>query len=164
MTDQRFPEGIRIVEDVSGLPGVETLEGRIGPLLSGDACRTHYIEMPPGMYCEEHPHSSESLIYTVHGRWVLASGGQRFVMQAGGIFWFKAGAPTGYEVPFDESALILIFKGDLECSDDELVEYLRRLAAELAERHKSGEPFLISELPEDHPCRTFAREIGAPIV
>jgi hypothetical protein len=36
--------------------GVQTLEGRIGPLLLGEGCQCHFIEMKPGMYCEEHPH------------------------------------------------------------------------------------------------------------
>ena len=52
-------------------PGVVTLEGRIGPLLKGDASQAHFIEMPGDLYCHEHSHPTESLIFTVKGRWVL---------------------------------------------------------------------------------------------
>jgi hypothetical protein len=48
---------------------VETLEGRIRPLLLGEGCQAHFIEMPAGMFTEEHPHGSESINYMVRGQW-----------------------------------------------------------------------------------------------
>ncbi|WP_445349083.1 alpha/beta fold hydrolase [Desulforudis sp. DRI-14] len=152
-------DGIRVVGDVTDArqnPGVTTLEGRIGPLLKGEGCQAHYIEMPPGLYCAEHPHATESLIYTVRGRWVLASGGVRKLMRPGSLFWFGAGVPTGYEVPFDEPAFILIFKGQRsEESDEAFFEYLRRLAGRLEEERAGGQPFTFDELPPEHPARIF---------
>ena len=164
MTDGDFPEGIRIVNSVDGLAGVDTLEGRIGPVIHGETSQAHFIDMPAGMFCPEHPHATESLIHTVRGSWVLVSGGRRFVMRSGSIFWFGADVSTGYEVPFDEDALILIFKGQRSMqSDEEFIEYLEGLKSRLEQRHADGEPFLIAELPLDHPCRDFARSLGAPL-
>lgn len=162
MTERSLPAGIRIVGSVDGLPGVDTLEGTIGPVIHGEASQAHFIDMPAGMFCPEHPHATESLIYTVRGSWVLVSGGRRFIMRPGSIFWFGAEISTGYEVPFDEDALILIFKGQrFKESDEQFIEYLEGLKSRLEKRHADGEPFLISELPSDHPSRTFARSLDA---
>ncbi|MEW6573450.1 MAG: alpha/beta fold hydrolase [Bacillota bacterium] len=156
-------EGIRVVDDVTDAaenPGVDTLEGRIGPLLKGEGCQAHYIEMPPGLYCAEHPHATESLIFTVRGRWVLASGGTRRLMQPGALFWFGAGTPTGYEVPFDEPAFILIFKGQRSEEDDKaFFEYLRGLAERLKQEQAAGQPFLLEELPPEHPAVVFSSRL-----
>lgn len=68
--------GIKIIEnatDPERNQSVDTLEGRIGPLLKGDGSQAHFIEMPPDLYCEEHSHATESLIFTVKGEWVLCS-------------------------------------------------------------------------------------------
>ena len=158
-------EGIRIVENVTdgdANPGVATLEGRIGPLLKGDASQAHFIEMPGDLFCHEHTHTTESLIFTVKGRWVLCSAGRRQLMRPGSLFWFKAGTPTGYEVPFAEAAFILIFKGDRDDTDDEgFVEYLQGLKLRLEMAHEDGTPFKLSELSMDHPARVFARGLGA---
>lgn len=150
-------QGIRIVENIMNQPGVETLEGRVGPLLNAARGGCHYIDMPAGLYLEEHPHETESLIYTVRGRWVLCSGGKRTLMQPGSLFWFGDGVPTGYEVPFDENAFLLIFKTGERPSHEEFVEYLHGMAARVKAAHEAGTPFLLSELPEHHPARVFAR-------
>jgi len=157
--------GIRIVENATD-PGrnqcVETLEGRIGPLLKGDGSQAHFIEMPGDLYCHEHSHPTESLIFTVRGRWVLCSAGRRQLMRPGSLFWFKAGTPTGYEVPFKEAAFILIFKGDRDDKDEEdFIEYLQGLKLRLEKSHQDGTPFMLSELSLDHPARVFARTLGA---
>lgn len=156
--------GIAIVEDVTddeANQGIDTLEGRIGPLLKGDGSQAHFIEMPGGLFCQEHPHSTESLIFTVKGRWVLCSQGRRQLMVPGTLFWFKAGTPTGYEVPFDEPAFILIFKGERDEKDDAgFIRYLQGLKQRLEKAHAEGTPFLMSELPLDHPAREFARRLG----
>ena len=158
-------EGIQIVEsitDIDANPGVVTLEGRIGPLLKGDASQAHFIEMPGDLFCHEHSHPTESLIFTVKGRWVLCSSGRRQLMQPGSLFWFKAGTPTGYEVPFSEAVFILIFKGDRDDTDNEgFIEYLQGLKLRLEKSHQEGMPFKMSELSEDHPARIFARGLEA---
>ncbi len=155
--------GVEIVEDITDrekTAGVETLEGRIGPLILGEGSQAHFIDMPGGMYVEEHPHSSESLIYTVRGRWVLCSDGRRRVMNPGSLFRFAARTPTGYEVPFAEDAYLLIFKGDrLSKSEKEFIDYLRGMKERLRNERKQGVPYLLRDLPEDHPARRFAREV-----
>jgi pimeloyl-ACP methyl ester carboxylesterase/quercetin dioxygenase-like cupin family protein len=156
--------GIQVIDDIGDAEktaGVPTLEGRIGPLLMGDGCQAHFIDMPAGMFVGEHPHSTESLIFTVRGKWVLCSAGRRHVMQPGTLFRFGPGTPTGYEVPFAESALILIFKGDrLSKSENEFMEYLRGMAGRLEKEHAAGTPFLLKELAADHPAREFARRVN----
>ena len=141
---------------------MDTLEGRIGPLLKGDGSQTHFIEMPGDLYCHEHSHPTESLIFTVKGRWVLCSSSRRQLMLPGSLFWFKAGTPTGYEVPFTEPAFILIFKGDRDDRDEVgFLEYLQGLKLRLERAHEDGTPFRLSELSVDHPARVFARGLGA---
>ncbi len=158
-------EGIQVVENITdgdANHGVVTLEGRIGPLLKGDNSQAHFIEMPGDLYCHEHSHSTESLIFTVKGRWVLSSSGRSHLMRPGSLFWFKAGTPTGYEVPFAEAAFILIFKGDRDNMDDEgFIEYLQGLGQRLKKSHQEGMPFKMSELSTDHPARIYARSLGA---
>jgi pimeloyl-ACP methyl ester carboxylesterase/quercetin dioxygenase-like cupin family protein len=156
--------GVQIVEDINDkaqTTGVETLEGEIGPLLLGGGSQAHFIEMQPRMYCEEHPHSNESIIYTVRGRWVLCSGGRRHVMKPGTLFHFTAGTPTGYEVPFAENALILIFKGQrLTEKDEDFVTYLKGMAARLEREHDAGVPYRLDDLPADHPAIKFAKQVN----
>lgn len=156
--------GIEIVDDITSrekTAGVDTLEGRIGPLLLATGSQAHFIDMPGGMYVEEHPHSSESIIYTVRGQWVLCSKGRRHLMKPGTLFRFTAGTPTGYEVPFDENAFILIFKGDRTTKvEGEFIDYLKGMDDRLKKDHAAGTPFLLRELPADHPARKFAREVN----
>jgi quercetin dioxygenase-like cupin family protein len=140
---------------------VETLEGRIGPLLLAERCQAHSIDMPAGMYLKDHPHSTESIIYTVRGRWVLASQGRRHLMKLGSLFRFGANTPTGYEVPFAEDAYILIFKGERSTRvESEFIDYLKGMAARLKKENAEGTPFTLRELPADHPARKFAREVN----
>jgi pimeloyl-ACP methyl ester carboxylesterase/quercetin dioxygenase-like cupin family protein/protein tyrosine phosphatase (PTP) superfamily phosphohydrolase (DUF442 family) len=156
--------GIQIVENITDkarTAGVQTLEGEIGPLLLGEGCQAHFIDMPAGMYCGEHPHSTESLIFTVRGRWVLCSAGRRQVMEPGSLFHFAANTPTGYEVPFDQDAFILIFKGQrLTQKEEDFVDYLKGMAARLKKEHAAGFPYLLSDLPGDHPAIRFARQVN----
>jgi pimeloyl-ACP methyl ester carboxylesterase/quercetin dioxygenase-like cupin family protein len=156
--------GIEIIDDItdkSKTAGVETLEGRIGPLLLAEGCQAHFIDMPAGMYVEEHPHSTESIIYTVRGKWVLCSKGRRHVMKPGSLFRFGVNIPTGYEVPFAEDAFILIFKGDRTTKvEKEFIDYLTGLAERLKKEQKDGVPYLLKDLPADHAARKFAREVN----
>lgn len=154
--------GIQIIDDVTDRamnPGILTLEGCVGPLMKGEGSQAHYIEILPGQYCEEHPHSTESLIFTVRGKWVLCSGGRRHLMKPGTLFWFKKDTPTGYEVPFDEPAYLLIFKGSRDDKDDEaFFEYVRGLEQRLQKMQSDGTPFSLGALPADHPAHTFAAQ------
>jgi pimeloyl-ACP methyl ester carboxylesterase/quercetin dioxygenase-like cupin family protein len=156
--------GIQIVENITDkrqTTGVKTLEGEIGPLLLGNGCQAHFIDMPAGMYCEEHPHSNESLIYTVRGQWVLCSKGRRHVMKPGTLFHFAPNTPTGYEVPFSEDAFILIFKGQrLTKKEDDFINYLKGMASRLEREHQAGVPYFLSDLPEDHPAIQFAKKVN----
>ena len=156
--------GIQIVEDITDneqTVAVETLEGRIGPLILGQDSQAHFIDMPAGIYCEAHPHSTESIIYTVRGKWVLCSNGQRQVMKPGTLFHFAVNTPTGYEVPFDEDAYILIFKGSRTTEKEEdFINYLKGLANRLKREHDAGVPYLLRDLPEDHEAIRFAKEVN----
>ncbi|MDX1436927.1 MAG: AraC family ligand binding domain-containing protein [Anaerolineales bacterium] len=157
----RPAEGIAIIDRVIDQPGIETLEGRIGPLLFGAHVQAHYLDLPPGLYTPEHPHETESIIYTVRGRWVLCSDGKRHIMEPGSLFWFGPNIATGYEVPFDEPAYIIAFKGKMAESAEEMIDYLEnKMAPHLEEEHEQGEAFLLAELSEDHPARVFARQVN----
>jgi pimeloyl-ACP methyl ester carboxylesterase/quercetin dioxygenase-like cupin family protein len=160
----RLARGVTILEDVTDpreVPGVETLEGRIGPLLLGESSQAHFIEMPPGMFVAEHPHPTESLICTLRGRWVLCSGGRRHLLQPGSLFHFGRDVPTGYEVPFTASAFLLIFKGQrVSESEQQFLEYLEGLAEQLRSAQRAGTVFLLRDLPAEHPARVFARRVN----
>ena len=156
--------GIEIIPDITSkdkTAAVETLEGRIGPLLLAEKSQAHFIDMQGGMYVEEHPHSTESIIYTVKGQWVLCSKGRRHLMKPGTLFRFEVNTPTGYEVPFKESAYILIFKGARTTKiEREFIDYLKGFAVRLEKEHKEGVPYLLSDLPKDHAARKFSREVN----
>jgi pimeloyl-ACP methyl ester carboxylesterase len=159
-------EGIQVIDDVTDAlknPGIDTLEGRIGPLMHADGGRAHYIDMPAGLFVSEHGHSSESLIYTVRGQWVLCSGGVRRLMNPKSLYWFRAGTPTGYEVPFDEDAYILILKtapADDADADSRFWSYLTNMQTVWPREQKAGREFSFTELPPDHPARVYAREVN----
>lgn len=157
-------QGIEIIDDITDrkeTAGVDTLEGRIGPLILGEGSQAHFIDMPGGMYVEEQPHTSESIIYTVRGQWVLASNGRRQLMKPGSLFRFAANTPTGYEVPFRDSAFILIFKGDrLTKAESDFIQYLQTMAERRQREHEQGSPCFLQELPADHAARKFAREVN----
>ena len=86
--------------------GVDTLEGVIGPLLRTPEMRAHFIDMPAGLYLDEHPNSKGSIIYTVRGRWGLKSLGRWHLMKPGSLYWFGDNVPTGFQVPFTEDAYV----------------------------------------------------------
>ncbi|MDZ4655097.1 MAG: AraC family ligand binding domain-containing protein [Coriobacteriia bacterium] len=151
---------VDIVDSIDGLPGVDTLEGRIGPIMSGNLGSAHYITMPPGMYCTPHTHSTESIIFTPRGQWVLCSEGQRHHMREGSIYFMPPDIETGYEVPFDAPATLLIMKFEGPMDADGFLDYLDGLRGRLEDQHDSGEPFQLSELPENHDARTFAASLG----
>lgn len=153
--------GIKIVEDISLAPGIETLEGRIGPLLNAARGGAHFIEVPVGAYMDEHAHATESLIFTVRGQWVLCSGGARWHMRSGSLFWFGDNVPTGYENPFTETAYLLIFKTEVRTPgyDGEMLDRVRGIAAGLEQEQADGAAFNFRVLPPDHPARVFAANL-----
>ncbi len=161
-TVETVTDGVEVVSDIESQPGVDTHEGQIGMLLQGESVQSHFIDMPPGLYLDEHAHDTESIIFTLRGEWVLCARGERRHMQAGDLFWFGPGVPTGYEVPFEDNAYILIFKGEhTDASRKEFVEYLQSVDEQLAEEKADGKPFSFDALPTDHPAVAFAEDIGA---
>lgn len=155
-----------LVRDVSTVPGVATLEGDLVPLLSGEALRSHLIVMHPGQYCFPHPHDSESIIYTISGRWVFCTAvdgeEDRITIEQGDLFHFPAGVPTGFETPFDEPAVILILKAG-PASVEEMWQGMLGAKEHLEADASEGAAFRLTELPEDHPARVYARGAGAMI-
>lgn len=58
--------GVTIIDDIldrGKTAGVDTLEGFIGPLLRTSEMRSQFIDMPAGLYLDEHPHAKGSIIY-----------------------------------------------------------------------------------------------------
>lgn len=155
--------GLTIIDDIldsGAVPGVETLEGRIGPLLRAPDMRAHYIDMPAGLYLAGHPHAKGSIIYTVRGRWGLESLGRWHLMEPGSLFWFGDHIPTGYQVPFRENACILVFKAVRGDDDEAFMSYLRGLATRLETERACGTPFRLLDLPPSHPALEFARKVN----
>lgn len=151
---------LTIVDSIGKAPGVDTLEGRIGPLLNGFKGAAHYIVMPPNMYCEAHKHPTESIIFTAKGQWVLYSEGERHLMKEGSLFFMPPDVETGYEVPFDEPATILIIKFEGPNDPEKFLTYLEGLKQRLETRRDTGEAFQLSDLPLDHPARVFAKNLN----
>ncbi len=143
-------EGIQVVNDIIEQKGINTIEGKIGPLIWGAISQTYFVDMPPGAYLEEHPHPFEALIYAVRGRYVLCAHGVRTLMEPGSLMAFAANVPTGYEVPFDESAFILVFRSGKPELDQ--IAFMARL--------QEDEPASLHDLPDDHPARIYARTVN----
>jgi quercetin dioxygenase-like cupin family protein len=154
---------VEIIPDVyAGLESLSntfTHEGNFGPLLFGESIRSFYIRLEPGMFLAEHPHPTESLVFTVSGRWVLCSEGKRQVMEAGSTFHFGSNAPTGWEAPFPEGAFLYIVKQFEEGLDYEsYTTDIRALAEQLNQEMSEGSVFYYHQLPPDHEAIQFARE------
>ena len=82
-------------------------------------------------------------------------------MKPGTLFHFAPNTPTGYEVPFNEDAFILIFKGQrLTQKEADFVNYLKGLAKRLEREQAAGIPFLLKDLPDDHPAVRYAKEVN----
>ena len=155
--------GVEIIPDLyAGLESPSntfTHEGNFGPLLFGESIRSFYIRLEPGMFLAEHPHPTESLVFTVSGRWVLCSEGKRHVMEAGSTFHFGSTAPTGWEAPFPEGAFLYIVKQFEPGLDYESYTMdIRDLAEQLDQEMSEGSVFYYHQLPPDHEAIQFARE------
>ena len=153
-------QGVRVIEDVLTAYGIDTLEGKVGPLLFGETGRTHFLDMPAGSYVDEHPHAEEAFTLTMRGSYVLVVDGVRRLMKPGSIQVFDPDVATGYEVPFDEDCYILVFRGVVEESAAEMLENIERMKDHFVEAQESGEVFMLNELPEGHPARIFAHSVN----
>lgn len=153
----------RVLRDVRAQPGIETVEGRMVPLMAGIGIRAHIIDMAPGQYCYPHPHPTESLIYTLSGRWVFCTTENddevRIVINAGDLFHFVPDVPTGFETPFDGGAAILIFKGD-PATYEGMVAGMTAARESLAQDAAAGAAYTYAELPEGHPARVYGATVA----
>ena len=149
------------IEDAVKSVGVLTHEGIFGPLLFAEQTRAFFIELKPGMFLSEHPHPTESIVYTVKGKWVLCSERKRQVIEAGSLFHFGSNMPTGWEAPFAEGAFLLVVKTKEEGAGyDPYMKGLRQMVDQLDSERSNGTPFYFNELPEDHEAIAFARSVN----
>ncbi len=165
------PSYVQLATNVEVIPNIEdavksksailTHEGLFGPLLFAEQTRAFFIELKPGMFLAEHPHDIGSIIYTVRGKWVLASEGKRQVMQEGTLFRFGDKMPTGWEAPFSEPALLLVVKPKGENTDyDVFNRGIKAMQAMVEKDRKNGAPFYYNELKPDDPALAFARSVN----
>lgn len=165
------PEYIQLAKNVEIIPNIEdavksraavlTHEGLFGPLLFAELNRAFFIELKPGMFLSEHPHETGSIVFTARGKWVLASEGKRQVMEAGSLFRFGDGMPTGWEAPFAEGALLLVVKP--KQGTDSYATFnkgIKSMQATVDKERKEGSPFYFNELKPDHPAIVFARSVN----
>lgn len=165
------PEYVQLATNVEVIPDIEkavaspaallTHEGLFGPLLFAEQNRAFFIELKPGMFLGEHPHPTGSIIYTVRGKWVLASEGKRQVMEAGSLFRFGDQMPTGWEAPFGEGALLLVVKGKAPNDGYETFNQgIRSMQAAVDKERKEGTAFYYNALAPNHPAIAFARSVN----
>lgn len=157
----RNVEVVKDISDAVSSNGILTHEGVFGPLLFGEKMRTFFIELQPGMFLTEHPHPTESMVYTVSGRWVLCSEGKRQVMEPGSTFHFGSGMPTGWEAPFNEQALLYVVKTLVAGENYEnYTKGLKALVGQLEKEKADGNIFYFKDLPANHPAVLFARQVN----
>ena len=153
----------RVLRNIDDQPGIDTVEGTMVPLLTGQKIRSHVIVMHPGQYCDAHPHETESIIYTVSGRWVFCTheDGEevRTVINQNDLFHFPGGVPTGFETPFDEPAVILIVKSGTE-SYEEMAAGIGEAKVMMENAAAEGEPFYYKDLDPNHAARQYARQVA----
>ncbi len=165
------PEYVQLAKNVEIIPNIEavvktpaaqlTHEGIFGPLLFAEQTRSFFIVLKPGMFLAEHPHEVGSIIYTVRGKWVLASEGKRHVMEAGSLFRFGDNMPTGWEAPFGEDAVLLVVKPKGEnTSYDIFNRGIKSMQSTVDKDFKSGGQYYFHQLKPDHPAVTFARSVN----
>lgn len=165
------PEYLQLATNVEVIPNIEdavksksailTHEGLFGPLLFAEQTRAFFIVLKPGMFLAEHPHDIGSIVYTVRGKWVLASEGKRQVMSEGALFRFGDNMPTGWEAPFGEDALLLIVKpkGD-SVSYEAFNKGINEMKDSTNKDRANGMVFYYNELKPDDPALKFAREVN----
>jgi len=165
------PEYVQLATNVEIIPNIEdvvkspaaqlTHEGLFGPLLFAEQNRAFFIELKPGMFLAEHPHDVGSIIYTVRGKWVLASEHKRQVMEAGSLFRFGDKMPTGWEAPFAEGALLLVVKPKMQNdSYDVFNRGIKAMQTAVEKDRKEGMAFYYNALKPDDPAIAFARSVN----
>jgi len=164
------PEYLQLATNVEIIPnindavetaGLLTHEGVFGALLFAEDIRAFFIELKPGMFLSEHPHPTESIVYTVSGKWVICSEGKRQVMEPGSLFHFGSNMPTGWEAPFAEGAFLLVVKSKEEGEAYEpYMKGLQEMKVMLDEERANGNAFYFNELKPDHPAILFARSVN----
>jgi len=156
--------GVKIIENIADFEtkvGIETQEGYFGPLLFGGELRTFFIVLHPGQFLAEHAHAIESIVYTVSGKWVLCSEGNRQVMKPGTLFHFGDNKPTGWEAPFNEEAHLLVVKK--RTPDQNYESYMAGLAdmaAMMDKEMEKGMTLWYHQLGPEHPARQFAAQVN----
>ncbi len=154
--------GSEIVVDVTDddrTVGLLSAEGRSGFLVATENGQAQFLEMPSGLFSEEHAHSYGFIIYTVKGRWVLCSNGKRCVMGPGSIYTCRANVSMGMEVPFDEGAFLLFFLEGGVKVERRYEDYLRGVSEGTID-HKVTTMTHLQDLPDSHPARSFARKVN----
>jgi quercetin dioxygenase-like cupin family protein len=165
------PEYVQLAKNVEIIPNIEdvlkskaavlTHEGLFGPLLFAEQTRAFLIELKPGMFLEEHPHDIGSIVYTVRGKWVLASEHKRQVLETGSLFRFGDNMPTGWEAPFAEGALLLIVKPKGQTDSYEAFnKSITSMQATVDKDRKNGAVFYYNQLKPDHEAIAFARSVN----
>ena len=164
------PEYLQLATNVEVIPnisdaiesnGVLTHEGIFGALLFSEDIRAFFIELKPGMFLSEHPHPTESIVYTVSGKWVLCSEGKRQVMESGSLFHFGSNMPTGWEAPFAEGAFLLVVKSKDDGEGYEpYLKGLKEMKTMLDEERRNGSTFYFNELKPEHAAIKFARSVN----
>lgn len=156
-------EGIEVILDVRDdrrIAGLMTGEGRSGFLTAMEHYQVQYLVMSPWLYSAEHVHDHGFMIFTVQGRWVLCSKGERCLMRAGSICSVPAGSSTGMELPFPESArLLFILEGGKDVQR-RYEDFLRRVMEGKVVYEPSGMVSILG-LPDTHPARIFAARISS---
>ena len=81
-------------------------------------------------------------------------------MKPGSIQWFGPGVPTGYEVPFDEPAFILVFRGAVNETPVEMLASIEAWKPKFVEMQDKGEVFMMRDLPANHPALLYAHKVN----
>ena len=80
-------------------------------------------------------------------------------MEEGSIFFMPPDVETGYEVPFNNPATIIIIKFGGLSDPEKFLSYLNSLEQKLEAKSNKGESFHLSSLPPDHPARVFTKNL-----
>lgn len=156
-------ENILLIGDLSSpnaCPGMSTVEGRICPLFHSPGHQMYLIEVPFGLYNADEPHPKGLTIFTVKGRWVLSSQGERRTIREGSLITLENEVRIGVESPFPEGALLLIMNPRPGIDDVSFFERLARFNKRMDAERGKGAVFKLEDLPRDHPAIMFARSVS----
>lgn len=158
--------GVEVILDITDgqrTVGLLSEEGRSGFLVATEGAQAQFLEMSPGLYSQEHAHDIGFIIYTVEGRWVLCSEGERCLMGPGSICAIQANSSMGMEVPFEEGARTIFFLlGGIKVQR-RYEEHMKQVNEGKAHQPSSGMGRM-ADLPESHPAKAFARTLHPGMV